>query len=100
MMPRRALVGISIALIVGCAPPNGRQGGSGGAGGSGGGASGGGGGGGGSGTCSGNSCSPSCQAAADNHSSIGCEYYAIDMDGASGPPYDACFAVFVANVSM
>jgi hypothetical protein len=60
---------------------------------------GGGDGGNGSGTCSGNSCSASCEAANENHSSIGCEYYAVDMDGASGPPYDACYAVFVANVS-
>ena len=54
------------------------QGGGGGSGGNGG--SGGSGGGGGSGMCSGNSCSTSCQAAIDNHSSIGCEYYAVDMD--------------------
>src|SRR5690242_5013543 len=51
------------------------------------------------GTCSGNSCSASCQAAEDNHASIGCDYYAVDMDGAAGPPYDGCYAVFVANVS-
>ncbi len=50
-------------------------------------------------TCSGNSCSASCEAAEANHSSVGCEYYAVDMDGAQGPPYDACYAVFVANVS-
>ncbi len=50
--------------------------------------------------CVGNSCSASCDAASMNHSSIGCDYYAVDMDGASGPPYDACYAVFVANVSM
>ncbi len=50
-------------------------------------------------TCSGNSCSSSCEAAAENHSSVGCDYYAVDMDGAQGPPFDACFAVFVANVS-
>ena len=53
-----------------------------------------------SGPCSGNSCSASCQAAADNHASVGCDYYAVDMDGASGPPYEGCYAVFVANVSM
>jgi IgGFc binding protein len=52
------------------------------------------------GPCSGNSCSASCQAAADNHASVGCDYYAVDMDGAAGPPYDGCYAVFVANVSM
>ena len=49
--------------------------------------------------CTGGACSATCQAASDNHSSVGCEYYAVDMDGAAGPPYDACFAVFVANVS-
>lgn len=49
--------------------------------------------------CAGNSCSTSCQAAADNHSSIGCDYYAVDMDG-QGPAADACFTAFVANVSM
>jgi hypothetical protein len=40
-----------------------------------------------------------CAAAEANHSSIGCEYYAVDMDAASGPPQDACFVVFVANTS-
>ncbi|HEY1816405.1 MAG TPA: IgGFc-binding protein [Kofleriaceae bacterium] len=50
--------------------------------------------------CAGNSCSASCEAADMNHSSIGCDYYAVDMDGASGPPYDACYTVFVANTSM
>jgi IgGFc binding protein len=51
------------------------------------------------GQCTGGSCSSTCEAANMNHSSVGCEYYAIDMDGAFGPPYDACYAVFVANVS-
>src|SRR3569623_1855212 len=50
--------------------------------------------------CTGLACSTSCMAADDNHSSVGCEYFAVDMDGANGPPYDACYAVFVANVSM
>lgn len=49
--------------------------------------------------CAGNACATSCQAAADNHSSIGCDYYAVDMDG-QGPAADACFTAFVANVSM
>jgi hypothetical protein len=49
--------------------------------------------------CTGGACSATCQAADMNHSSVGCEYYAVDMDGAAGPPYDACYAVFVANVS-
>lgn len=49
--------------------------------------------------CTGGACSATCEAANMNHSSVGCEYYAVDMDGAVGPPYDACYAVFVANVS-
>lgn len=44
-------------------------------------------------------CQDPCQAAEANHSSVGCEYYAVDMDAAQGPPFDACYAVFVANVS-
>ncbi len=40
-----------------------------------------------------------CDAADQNHSSVGCDYYAVDMDAAQGPPYDACFTVFVANTS-
>src|SRR6185312_13151149 len=35
----------------------------------------------------------------DNHASIGCDYYAVDMDAADGPPQDACYTVFVANTS-
>ena len=49
--------------------------------------------------CAGNSCSASCAAAEMNHASIGCDYYAVDMDGAAGPPYEACYTVFVANTS-
>jgi hypothetical protein len=41
----------------------------------------------------------SCADAEANHSSVGCEYYAVDMDAAQGPPQDACFAVFIANTS-
>ena len=93
----RDLIALVLISLAACGP-SGRDNGGGGGGGGGGGDSGGGGGGGGG--CSGNSCSASCQAAIDNHSSVGCEYFAVDMDGASGPPYDACFAVFVANVSM
>jgi hypothetical protein len=44
-------------------------------------------------------CQDPCQAAEANHSSVGCEYYAVDMDAAMGPPLDACYTVFVANVS-
>ena len=44
-------------------------------------------------------CQDPCAAAEANHSSVGCEYYAVDMDAAMGPPLDACYAVFVANVS-
>ena len=40
-----------------------------------------------------------CQAAEANHSSVGCDYYAVDMDAAMGPPMDACFTIFVANTS-
>src|SRR5512143_918958 len=87
----------AVSILIAACGPSGRNGGGGGGGG---GDGGNGGGDGGGGTCSGNSCSASCQAAIDNHSSVGCEYYAVDMDGASGPPYDACYAVFVANVSM
>ena len=42
----------------------------------------------------------SCQDAETNHLSVGCDYYAVDMDAAQGPPADACYAVFVANTSM
>src|SRR4051812_23180731 len=49
--------------------------------------------------CSNGACSNACDAAVANHSSVGCDYYAIDMDAAQGPPQDACFAVFVANTS-
>ncbi|HVV87398.1 MAG TPA: IgGFc-binding protein [Kofleriaceae bacterium] len=44
-------------------------------------------------------CQNPCDAAEANHSSVGCEYYAVDMDAAMGPPQDACYTVFVANVS-
>jgi hypothetical protein len=83
--------------VVACGPGGRNNGGGGGGGGGGGSGSDGGSAG---GTCAGNSCSASCEAANMNHSSVGCEYYAVDMDGAEGPPYDACYAVFVANVSM
>jgi len=49
--------------------------------------------------CSAGMCMNGCQAAEDNHASIGCDYYAVDMDAASGPPQDACYTVFVANTS-
>src|SRR3954469_11467185 len=49
--------------------------------------------------CSNGACMNGCQAAEDNHSSIGCDYYPVDMDAASGPPQDACYTVFVANTS-
>lgn len=50
--------------------------------------------------CSQGVCESACQAAEDNHSSVGCDYYAVDMDAATGPPIQACFAVFVANTSQ
>jgi hypothetical protein len=39
------------------------------------------------------SCEPACQAAIDNHSAVGCEYYAVNP-----PVYtQSCFAAYVAN---
>ncbi len=49
--------------------------------------------------CSNGACMNGCASAEANHSSVGCDYYAIDMDGAEGPPKGGCFAVFVANTS-
>lgn len=49
--------------------------------------------------CSEGACMNACAAAEANNSSVGCEYYAVDMDAAQGPPQDACFTVFVANTS-
>src|SRR6185312_16063541 len=54
----------------------------------------------------GNQCVPPCDSATANHTSIGCEYYAIDPDGASNVPdapmptqsvAGSCYAVFLAN---
>jgi hypothetical protein len=39
-------------------------------------------------------CTNACQAAIDNKASVGCEYYATDMDQYS---QDLCFAAYVAN---
>src|SRR5262245_15726695 len=50
--------------------------------------------------CSNGVCMPGCAAAEANHSSVGCDYYAVDMDAAQGPPIDACYTVFIANTSM
>ncbi len=84
---------LALALaLVGCGP-GGRNGDDTGGGGDGAGSNGS------NGQCTGGSCSASCEAANESHSSVGCEYYAVDMDGAQGPPYDACYAVFVANTS-
>ncbi len=49
--------------------------------------------------CSNGVCQDPCTAAEANNSSVGCEYYGVDMDAAAGPPQDACYAMFVANVS-
>jgi hypothetical protein len=49
--------------------------------------------------CSNGECMNACSAAERNNASIGCDYYAVDMDGAEGPPRGGCFAVFVANTS-
>ncbi len=40
-------------------------------------------------------CINACQAAVDNKNSVGCEYYATQMDNAGGA--SDCFAAFVAN---
>src|SRR5260221_13601139 len=50
-------------------------------------------------TCADAVCMNGCDAANTNHESVGCEYYAVDMDAASGPPQDGCYTVFVANTS-
>jgi hypothetical protein len=50
-------------------------------------------------SCAAGSCQPACEAADANHSSIGCDYYAVDMDGAEGPPRGGCYTMFVANTS-
>lgn len=39
-----------------------------------------------------------CQAAVDAHSSVGCDYYAVHMDG-NFAANNGCFAVFLANTS-
>ena len=47
-------------------------------------------------SCSGESCKSPCLLAEDSHSSVGCEYWAVDMDA----PFSAdngCFVAFVAN---
>lgn len=49
--------------------------------------------------CGNGVCQDPCQAAEDTNSSVGCDYYTVDMDAATGPPQDACYTVFVANVS-
>ena len=49
--------------------------------------------------CNAGQCMNACEAAEKNHSSVGCDYYAVDMDAADGPPRDACYTVFVANTS-
>ena len=40
-------------------------------------------------------CVNACQAAVNNRSSVGCEYYATHMENAAGSSY--CFVAFVAN---
>ena len=40
-------------------------------------------------------CINACQAAVDNKNSVGCEYYATQMDNLEGASY--CFVAFVAN---
>ena len=92
----RALIAFVLMVVMAACGPGGRHGdddnGNGADGGNNGGD-------GGNNSCVGGACSATCELANMNHSSVGCEYYAVDMDGAQGPPYDACYAVFVANVS-
>jgi hypothetical protein len=40
-------------------------------------------------------CMNACQAAVDNKNSVGCEYWATQMENSAGPSY--CFVAFVAN---
>ena len=48
--------------------------------------------------CAQGACVDACAAAIENHESVGCDYYAIDMDGTWGTD-GGCYAVFVANTS-
>ncbi len=48
--------------------------------------------------CSAGVCKPACSAANENRSSVGCEYYPVQMDGYSVST-GGCFAVFLANTS-
>jgi hypothetical protein len=49
--------------------------------------------------CSGMTCVPACQAATDNKSSLGCDYYAVEPDVQTGPGGGAggCLAAYIAN---
>ncbi len=44
----------------------------------------------------GGQCVPACQAAADNKSTVGCDYYSVDV-AFEGEADGACFAAYVAN---
>ena len=46
--------------------------------------------------CSNGQCVPACQSAADNKSSIGCDYYSVDPD-IIDVGQGACFAAYIAN---
>jgi len=46
--------------------------------------------------CSAGACVPACQSAADNKSSIGCDYYSVDPD-IIDEGLGACFAAYIAN---
>jgi hypothetical protein len=46
--------------------------------------------------CGAAGCVPACEAALENKSTIGCDYYAVDPDIISAA-YGACFAAYVAN---
>jgi len=52
--------------------------------------------------CYGTTCVPACQAAEDNKTNIGCEYYAVTPDTITGVAGEggaagACYAAFIAN---
>ena len=49
--------------------------------------------------CGANGCVAPCQAAQDNQSSIGCDYYAVDPEIISAG-FGACYAAFIANTAL
>lgn len=51
--------------------------------------------------CTADGCKEACEAAVENRSSIGCEYYAVMLDGgeSGSGATNGCFVAFVANTS-